>query len=149
MSRRHHPELSLLFCIEFISICFPNDILWSIKHLRSKLEYTQTGLRTYMIIFSPFHSPCSFIRLRLEITSFHSTQASGGARDVGFIVHRSQGTWFGQIFTGNRGLGLRQFKRLNSLLYVSQMIYYGHKSISGPKLIIYTRFQNIFWCFIG
>ena len=22
------------------------------KHLRSKLEYTQTGLRTYMIIFS-------------------------------------------------------------------------------------------------
>ena len=34
--------------------------------------------------------------------------------------------------------------RLNSLLYVSQMIYYGHKSISGPKLIIYMRFQNIF-----
>ena len=34
--------------------------------------------------------------------------------------------------------------RLNSLLYVSQMIYYGHKSISGSKLIIYMKFQNIF-----
>ena len=34
--------------------------------------------------------------------------------------------------------------RLNSSLYVSQMIYYDHKSISGPKLIIYMRFQNIF-----
>ena len=39
--------------------------------------------------------------------------------------------------------------RLNSLLYVSQMIYYGHKSISGSKLIIYIRFQNIFQSFIG
>ena len=29
------------------------------------------------------------------------------------------------------------------------MIYYGHKSISGPKLIIYIRFQNIFQSFIG
>ena len=27
--------------------CFPNDILWSIKHPRSSLEYTQKGLRTY------------------------------------------------------------------------------------------------------
>ena len=33
--------------------------------------------------------------------------------------------------------------RLNSSLYVSQMIYYDHKSISEPKLIIYMRFQNI------
>ena len=39
--------------------------------------------------------------------------------------------------------------RLNSSLYVSQMIYYDHKSISGPKLIIYMRFQNIFQSFIG
>ena len=39
--------------------------------------------------------------------------------------------------------------RLNSSLYVSQMIYYGHKSISGSKLIIYIRFQNIFQSFIG
>ena len=30
--------------------------------------------------------------------------------------------------------------RLNSLLYVSQVIYYGHKSISGPKLIKYMKF---------
>ena len=34
--------------------------------------------------------------------------------------------------------------RLNSLLYVSQMIYYGHKSISGSKLIIYMRFYWLF-----
>ena len=33
--------------------------------------------------------------------------------------------------------------RLNSSLYVSQMIY-DHKSSSGPKLIIYMMFQNIF-----
>ena len=31
-------------------ICYPNDILWSIKHLRSKLEYTQKGLRTYLSV---------------------------------------------------------------------------------------------------
>ena len=69
-----------------------------------------------MIIFSLFHLPgdrgwlyCSFIRLRLEITSFHSPQAPGGARDVGFYRHGSRGSWFGQVFTGNHGLGLRQF----------------------------------------
>ena len=26
---------------------YSNDILWSIKHVRSKLEYTQKGMRTY------------------------------------------------------------------------------------------------------
>ena len=53
-----------------------------------------------------FHSPgdrgwfyCSFIRLRLGITSFHSPQASGGARGVGFIVHGSRWGWFGQVYT--------------------------------------------------
>ena len=67
-----------------------------------------------MIIFSPFHSPgdrgrlyCSFIRLRLEITSFHSPRAGG--RDVGFIVHGSRWGWSGQVYTGIHGLGLRQF----------------------------------------
>ena len=29
-------------------------------------------------------------------------------------------------------------------IYVSQMIYYGHKSISGSKLIIYMRFYWLF-----
>ena len=37
-------------CLNSIHICFPNDILWSIKHLRSKLEYTQQGLRTYLSV---------------------------------------------------------------------------------------------------
>ena len=57
--------------------------------LRSKLEYTQTGLRTYLVILAwdlLFHSPgdvgwfyCFF---RLEITLFHLPQALGGARAV-------------------------------------------------------------------
>ena len=37
------PELG---ACNFWFICFPNDI-WSIKHPRSSLEYTQEGLRTY------------------------------------------------------------------------------------------------------
>ena len=69
-----------------------------------------------MIIFRLFHSPgdrglvlLSFIRLRLEITSFHSPHALGGARHVGFIIHGSQSSWFRQVYTGIHGLGLRQF----------------------------------------
>ena len=51
-----------------------------------------------MIIFSLFHSPgdrgwlyCSFIRLRLEITSFHSSQASGGGTACRFYRSREPG----------------------------------------------------------
>ena len=69
-----------------------------------------------MIIFSLFHSPgdrgwfyCSFIRLRLEFTSFHSPEASGGARHVGLNRHGSRWGWSGQVFMGIHGLGLRQF----------------------------------------
>ena len=70
-----------------------------------------------MIIFSLFHSPgdrgwfyCLLLDLDWEsVTSFHSPHASGGARDVGFIVHGSRWGWFGQVYTGNHGLGLRQF----------------------------------------
>ena len=36
----------------FSNLCLPNDILWSIKHLRSKLEYTQKSLRTYLVILA-------------------------------------------------------------------------------------------------
>ena len=50
-----------------------------------------------MIIFS----------LGLEITSFHSPQASGGARAVGFIVHGNRGSWFRQVYSGNHSLGLK------------------------------------------
>ena len=46
-----------------------------------------------MIIFRLFHSPgdrgwfyCLLLDFRLEITSFHSPEASGGARAVGFIA---------------------------------------------------------------
>ena len=68
-----------------------------------------------MIIFSLFHSPGDrgwfycFIRHRVEITSFHSPEASGGGRHEGFIVHGSRWGWFGQVYTANHGLGLRQF----------------------------------------
>ena len=64
---------------------------------------------TFSLAWRPGLVLLSFIRLRLEITSFHSPQASGGARHVGFIVHGSRWGWSGQVFTGIHGLGLRQF----------------------------------------
>ena len=66
-------------------------MLWGIKHLRSKLEYTQKGLRTYLVILAwdlLFHSPGDrgwFCFFRLEITLFHTPQAPGGGRAVGFL----------------------------------------------------------------
>ena len=71
-----------------------------------------------------FHSPgdrfyCSFIRIRLEITSFQSPEAPGGAQDVGFIVHGSRWSWLGQVLTVIHGLGLRQFLFLFSIEFIT------------------------------
>ena len=90
-------------------------LAWDL-HLRTQIDYINEVLLVMLAWDLLFHLPgdpffffFSFIRLRMEITSFHSPQASGGARAVGFIVHGSRWGWFGQIFTGNHGLGLRQF----------------------------------------
>ena len=105
MSRTPSSRTFSCFSIEFMPICFPNDILWSLKHVRTQIDYIhyftrlETGVGFIVLLLD----------LRLEITSFHSPQASGGGRHVGFYRDGSRGSGFGQVYTGNHGLGLRQF----------------------------------------
>ena len=35
---------------EFITICFPNDILWSLKHLRTQIDYIHE-VSEYILVF--------------------------------------------------------------------------------------------------
>ena len=99
----------------------------------SNLEYTQQGLRTYLVILAwdlLFHSPRSPGE-ETGIDSLNVTEA-GAVQPVrstrGFTVSVSDSF---SLF------------RLNSCLYVSQMIYDGHYSMSEPKLIIYIKFYRL------
>ena len=100
-----------------MSICFSNDILWSIKHLRSKLEYTQIGLRTYISVLKLILDWNSHAPGPGEETGLGSLSVPGAVAVCS--VRSSQG------FTVSVSDSFSLF-RLNSCLYVSQMINYGH-----------------------
>ena len=59
---------------------------------------------------------------RLEIILFYTLRASGRGRAVGFYRDRGRWGWFGQVFTVLASDSFSLF-RLNSFLYVSQIIY--------------------------
>ena len=114
--------------------------LQSLKHLRTQIDYIHEVLLVILLDLD---------WKSLRFTGFHSLQASGGGTACRFLSPREPGQLVPSGLHGESRSRSQTVLEIDSLLYVSQMIYYGHKSISGSKLIIYMKFQNIFNRFIG